>query len=420
MYGNYQQLVVDLQSVLAECQSYLGDVVKERQEAELRLQEELQRQKELELARQREEEAQRQLELQRQEEERRRQEEEERLRKQQEEEERQRIIAENKAREEARRQMEEEEERRRRIAIIERQKAVAEAIRQKKQAEREAEQARREEEERAIRNALLKEEEEMRSKWDAMIEEEMTEIDQIDLRLNTPIPAVEGIRIEQSGLWTLTSASALTTLLHHSSIAYVCVLWYNQFSPQSKALISKVEEMIKRYPAIRFVSVSMNTFPQLPFQFNAPMNSIQCYLNSTRISSSSSSSSLGEGEEFDWVNHTLDEFMQLVKTREVQHYMNILHEGSSAAAGMEIEDTSIAAAIAGETFGMMNITDTIKDEVETALNRLRKSCHDGGEYQQAVRLWGVLVRNILKNPQDEKYMRVRSNNEKIHSRLLQL
>ena len=126
---------------------------------------------------------------------------------------------------------------------------------------------------------------------------------------------------------------------------------------------------------IRFVIVNTSTFPQLPFQFNAKMNSIQCYINATRVSyplSSSSSSS----EDFSEVDNELDAFATDLEKREVQQYLNVLHE-ETGLEGMEIEDYSIADAVKNETFGMMNIIDELTDEVHAVLDRLRKACKDG-------------------------------------------
>ena len=437
MYENYQKMLVELQSVVGECQVIVNEMEKERNVSELRRQEELRKQQELELQRAREEEVRREEERKRMEEEKQRMEEEKRLRLQQEEEERQRVVAENKARETARRQMEEEEEHRRRIAIIERQKAIAQTLLQKQAAEREAAEVRKRAEEEAAMKAKMEAEAAARNAWTALLDEEVRQWNEMDLCLQSPFPAVDGVQVESNGSWSLKSAQALNTIIHHPCIAYLCVVWYNPFSPKSKLLLEKVAEYVREYPMIRFVIVNTNMFPQLPFQFNAKMNSIQCFMNATRVnytlsttssnsSSSSSNSSLSSSlspsassEDFAGIDNELAAFASDLGKRDVQQYLNVLNE-ETGLEGMEVEDHSITDAVKNETFGMVNMIDELTTEVQSVLDRLRKASKDGGEYQVAVHLWGVLVKNILKNPQEEKFMKIRSTNERIRNQLLRL
>ena len=61
----------------------------------------------------------------------------------------------------------------------------------------------------------------------------------------------------------------------------------------------------------------------------------------------------------------------------------------------------------------MRVSEKMKKDIENTVEQLREACPDAGAFQQAIHLWNVILKNILKNPQDERYARIRMNNDKV-------
>ena len=161
-----------------------------------------------------------------------------------------------------------------------------------------------------------------------------------------------------------------------------------------------IREYISSYSSIRFLCVNTATFPQLPFQYNAQISTVQCFINAVQVSVSSTST----------VMETIQSFNKSLQTRQSEHYLGLLHDSLESSS---LEDNSLITAISSETFGLMHVSEAMKKEIERVVDQLHDTCPDAGAFQQAIHLWNVILKNILKNPQDEKYARIRINNDKI-------
>ena len=403
MYSNYQSMMDSLKSVSATCASFVEEANKEKQEEEEKKQRELAIQKEEEERLRREEEERKRQEELREEEERKRREEEERLRKQQEEEERQRRIAEAKAREEERKRLEAEEEERQRQAAIARQKAIIESFRKQREAEQAAAAAKKAAEEEAARKAAEEAAAAAEAAWQQALSSDLPALETTDLRLETPLPSVEGVSVEPSGLWTLKTAAALETALHCEEARFLCVFWFNPYSEKSKESQRRLSESISSHSSLRILSVNTSLFPQLSFKYNGQISCLPCFENGTQTNASTA----------DTVLETLDAFERLTLSKRRRHFLQLLQDAPSPQT-----DAGRQAAVEAELFGQMGVTEPMRAETEHVLQRLREATGEGPAFLQAVRVWCLLVRNVLQNPQDPKFARVRCGNEKLRAKLL--
>lgn len=403
MYSHYQALLDSLKSVSAACATMVEEVNKEKQEEEEQKQRELAVKKEEEERLRREEEERKRQEELRKEEERKQREEEERLRKQQEEEERQRRIAEAKAREEERKRLEAEEEERQRQAVIARQKAIIESLRKQREAEQAAAAAKKAAEEEAARKAAEEVAAAAEAAWQQALSSDQSSLETTDLRLETPLPPVDGVSVEPSGLWTLKSATALETALHCDAARYLCVFWFNPYSEKSKESLRRLDEAVATHSSLRILAVNTSLFPQLSFKYNGQISCLQCFENGTQTDSSAAETVL----------ETLDAFERAAVLQRRRHFLQLLQDSPSPQT-----DAGRAAAVEAELFGQMGVTEPMRAETEHVLQRLREATREAPAFQQAVRVWCLLVRNVLQNPQDPKFARVRCGNEKLRAKLL--
>ena len=390
MYSEFLDVKTCLDEVTETCNGFVEALNQERKIEEEKRQQELLRKQEEEERKRQEEEMRLKLEQLRLEEEKKKKEEEERIRKEQEEQERQRRIAEEKARDEARRRMEAEEEERNRQEIIRRQKALAESIRQQREAEKKAA-------EEAKRQALEKAEAEAEAAWNAALESEACVYESISAEVAN---SVEGVEIDETGLWTLLSVQEFESILHQDISPNVCVYWLNQYSTKSKENLQLIQEHIPFYPSIRFLCVNTGTFPQLPFQYGAQISTVQCFIKGTQVFMSTTST----------VMETIQSFYDTIQTHRIAYYFDLFHDFSEYPT---LQDNGFTTAISAETFGSMRVSEKMKKDIKNTVEQLREACPDAGAFQQAIHLWNVILKNILKNPQDERYARIRMNNDKV-------
>lgn len=141
----------------------------------------------------------------------------------------------------------------------------------------------------------------------------------------------------------------------------------------------------------------MNTslFPQLSFKYNGQISCLQCFENGTQTNASTA----------DTVLETLDAFERLALSKRRRHFLQLLQDAPSPQT-----DAGRQAAVEAELFGQMGVTEPMRAETEHVLQRLREATGEGPAFLQAVRVWCLLVRNVLQNPQDPKFARVRCGN----------